>query len=77
MIYILTEVFLTPAGSSSAHIYIQTVHTIQKYITHLQTNSTQNTAVHQTFTHKQYTQYSSTAHIYTQTVHTIQQYITH
>jgi hypothetical protein len=44
--------------SSAAHIYTQTVHTIQQYSTHL---------------HKQYTQYSSTAHIYTQTVHKIQQ----
>jgi hypothetical protein len=43
--------------SSTSHIYTQTVHTIQQYITHL---------------HKQYTQYSSTSHIYTQTVSIIQ-----
>jgi hypothetical protein len=49
----------------------------QQYSTHLHTNSTHNTAVQHTFTHKQYTPYSSTAHIYTQTVHTIQQYSTH
>jgi uncharacterized integral membrane protein len=63
---------LTLGGSSPVHIYIQTVHRIQQYSTHLHTNSTQNTAVHYTFTHKQYTQYSSPVHIYIQTVHTIQ-----
>jgi Arc/MetJ family transcription regulator len=65
-IYIyITAIGLTPGGSSTPHIYTQTV---QQYSTHLHTNST---AVHHTFTHKQY---SSTPHIYTQTV---QQYITH
>jgi hypothetical protein len=88
MIYIyisLTAAGLTSGGSSTAHIYTQTVHKIQQYITlytqtvhtiqqystHLHTNTTHNTAVQHTFTHKQYTQYSSTAHIYTQIVHTI------
>jgi hypothetical protein len=42
----------------AAHIYTQTVHPIQQYITHLHTNRTHNTAVDHTFTHKQYTQYS-------------------
>src|SRR5215475_14080257 len=71
IIYILlTVVGLTPGGNS-------TVHRIQQYSTHLQTNSTQNTAVQYTFTHKQYTEYSSTVHIYTQTVHRKQQYSTH
>jgi hypothetical protein len=76
-------------GSSTSHIYTQTVHTIQQYITHLYTNvhtiqqyvthlytkSTHNTAVRNTFIHKEYTQYSSTSHIYTHrpTEHTIQQ----
>jgi hypothetical protein len=34
---------LTPGGSSTSHIYTQTVHIIQQYITHLHTNSTHNT----------------------------------
>jgi hypothetical protein len=42
MIY-LTAVGLTLGGSSTAHIYTQTVHTIEQYITHLHTNSTHNT----------------------------------
>jgi Tfp pilus assembly major pilin PilA len=81
MMYLLTAIGLTPSGSSTVHIYIQTVHrTTQKYSTHLHTSSTQNNAaVQYTFTHKQYTeQHSSTVHIYTQTVHrTTQQYSTH
>ena len=36
MIYLLTAVGLTPGGSSTVHIYTQTVHS-----THLHTNSTQ------------------------------------
>jgi hypothetical protein len=56
MIY-LTEIELAPGGSSTVHIYTQTVHrTTQQYSTHLHT--------------KQYTeQHSSTVYIYTQTVH--------
>jgi hypothetical protein len=42
MIY-LTVVVLTPGGSSTSHIYTQTVRIIQQYITHLHTNSTHNT----------------------------------
>jgi hypothetical protein len=36
----LTAIGLTPGGSSTVHIYTQTV---QQYSTHLNTNSTQNT----------------------------------
>jgi hypothetical protein len=61
MIYLLTVIGLTPGGSSTVHIYTQTVQ--QQYSTHLHTNST----VQYTFTHKQYN--SSTLHIYTQTIH--------
>jgi hypothetical protein len=71
MICLLTSIGWTPGGSSTLHIYTQTV---QQYITHLHTNST---AVHYTFTHKQY---SSTLHIYIQTVHRTTRYtqnITH
>jgi hypothetical protein len=79
----LTAIGLTPGGSSTVHIYTQTVHrltpggsstvhiytqTVQQASTHLHTNST---AGQYTFTHKQY---SRTVHIYTQTV---QQYSTH
>jgi hypothetical protein len=39
----LTAIGLTPGGSSTVHIYTQTVHRIQQYSTHLHTNSTQNT----------------------------------
>jgi hypothetical protein len=45
-IYIFfTAVGLTPGGSSKSHIYTQTVHIIQRYITHLHTNSTHNTEI--------------------------------
>jgi hypothetical protein len=73
----LTAIGLTPGGSSTVHIYTQTAHRTQQYSTHLHTNSTQNTAVQHTFTHKQHTEHSSTAHIYTQTAHRTQQYSTH
>ena len=56
LIYLLTAIGLSPGGSSTVHIYTQTV----QYSTHLHTNST----VQYTFTHKQY----STVYIYTQTV---------
>jgi hypothetical protein len=39
----LTAIGLTHGGSGTVHIYTQTVHTIQRYSTHLHTNSTQNT----------------------------------
>jgi hypothetical protein len=45
MIYMLTKIGLTPGGSSTVHIYTQTVH-----------RTTQLTAVQYTFTHKQYTE---------------------
>jgi hypothetical protein len=48
---------LTPGGNSTVHIYTQTVHIIQQYSTHLHTNSTHNTAVQYTVTHKQDTEY--------------------
>jgi hypothetical protein len=42
--YTLTHKQLTPDGSSTVHIYTQTVDTRwQQYSTHLHTNSTQNT----------------------------------
>jgi hypothetical protein len=50
--------------SSTAHIYTQTIHTIQQYSTHLHTNSTHNTAVQHTFTHKQYS-----THLHTNSTH--------
>jgi hypothetical protein len=68
MIYLLTAVGLPPGGSSTVHIYTQTVQ--QQYSTHLHTNST--AAVQYTVTHKQYS--SSTVHSCTQTVQ--QQYST-
>jgi hypothetical protein len=68
---------VTPGGSSTAHIYTQTVRRIQQYSTYLHTNSTQDTAVQHIFTHKQYAGYSSTVHIYTQIVRRIQQYSTY
>jgi hypothetical protein len=43
LLLLLTAIGLTPGGSSTVHIYTQTVHTIQQYSTHLHTNSTQNT----------------------------------
>jgi hypothetical protein len=45
IIIIIIAIGLTPGGSSTAHIYTQTVHTIQQYITHLHTNSTHNTVI--------------------------------
>jgi hypothetical protein len=58
LLLLLTAFGLTPGGSSTVHIYAQTVHTIQQYSTHLRTNSTHNTAENNTVTHKQITQYS-------------------
>ena len=56
--YLLTAVGLTPGGSSTVHIYTQTVHRTalsvncssvdtrwQQYGTHLHTNSTQNSKI--------------------------------
>jgi hypothetical protein len=40
LIYLLTAIGLTPGGSSTVHIYTQTVQ--QQYSTHLHTNNTQN-----------------------------------
>ena len=45
MIHLLTAIGLSPAGSSTVHIYIQTIHrTIQnkQYIERYKTNNTQN-----------------------------------
>ena len=71
MLYLLTAIGLTPGGSSTVHIYTQTV----------QYTFTQNSTVHintqtvqYTFTHKQYSTHlhtDSTVHIYTK------QYSTH
>jgi hypothetical protein len=44
MIYLLTAIGLTPGGSSTIHIYTQTV---QQYSTHLHTNSIQNNTMKQ------------------------------
>jgi hypothetical protein len=42
MIYLLTAIGLTPGGSSTVHIYTQTVH----ITTQSTQNSTQNNTVH-------------------------------
>ena len=75
LIYLLTAVGLTPGGSSTVHIYTQTV---QQYSTHLHTDSTQysstvhiytqtvhSTAVQYTFTHRQYTVQQYSTHLHT------------
>jgi hypothetical protein len=41
MIYLLTAIGLPPGGSSTVHIYTQTV----QYSTRLHTNSTQNNTI--------------------------------
>jgi hypothetical protein len=66
---LLTAIGVIPSGSSTVHMYTQTVQ--QQYSIHVHTNST--AAVQYTCTHKQYS--SSTVHMYTQTVQ--QQYSTH
>ena len=76
MIYLLTEIGLTPCGSSTVHIYTQTIHrTVQLTILFARlygTRTQSGVVLIQTYlltaiglTHGG----SSTAHIYTQPVH--------
>ena len=81
MIYLLTANVLPPGGSSTVHIYTQTIQystvhiytqTVQ-YSTHLHTNNTvqysthlhTNSTVQYTFTHKQYSTVQYSTHLHT------------
>jgi hypothetical protein len=52
MMYLLTAIALTPGGSSTVHIWVDT--RWQQYSTHLHTNSTQNSTTEHNIQNRKY-----------------------